>query len=399
MAEPTKRIVVGITGGIAAYKAVEVVRELMRRGAEVRTVMTESAARFVGPVTLTGLTGTPAVIDLWDDRRAGEVHVELGAWADAMVVVPATMNVLGRIATGQANDALTATIACMRGPVVLAPAMHTRMWTSAATRRNVSTLEGDGFGFVGPVEGPLASGESGMGRLAEPIAIVDAVLATLAPRPDLHGLSVLVTAGPTVEDLDPVRFLGNRSTGKMGFAIAERAHARGAVVTLVSGPVTLRDPPGVQVVHVRSALEMHAEVIRRAADADAVVMSAAVADYRPTSYATDKVKKGDDISIELVRNPDILAQLGASRVGSRPVLIGFAVETTQVEAYARDKLVRKRVDLVVANEAKAGFGGDDNEAILVSHAESRSLPRMSKRELADQILDRVRELHSERNPA
>lgn len=394
-----RRIVVGLSGGIAAYKAIEVVRELTRAGTSVRTVMTESATRFVGPITLTGLTGTPAVVDLWDDRVAGEIHVELGAWADAMVVAPATMNVLGRVASGLADDALTATIACMKGPVLFAPAMHTRMWHQGATQRNVRTLRADGFHFVGPVEGPLASGESGMGRMAEPRDIVAAVLALLdAPR-DLEGMSILITAGPTIEDLDPVRFLGNRSTGKMGFAIAQRARDRGARVVLVSGPVDLPDPPDMEVVRVRSALDMHGAVMARGSGVDAVIMSAAVADYRAKTYATEKVKKGEDIAVELVRNPDILMELGHSRAGATPVLIGFAVETNDVESYARDKLVRKKVDLIVANEASVGFGGDDNVATLVSHEGALPLPRMSKLDLADRILDRVRELHSGRKPA
>ncbi|MBC7171450.1 MAG: bifunctional phosphopantothenoylcysteine decarboxylase/phosphopantothenate--cysteine ligase CoaBC, partial [Polyangiaceae bacterium] len=334
-----RRIVVGIGGGIAAYKAVHLVRELGRRGAETRVVLTRSAARFVGKVTFAGLTGTPAVDDLWDPSYAGEVHIELGKWADAMVIAPATMNLLARAATGFADDAVLATLACARGPVLFAPAMHHRMWGQASTQRSVALLRDAGYRFVGPVEGALASGEVGMGRMCEPEAIADAVFALLETKRDLAGVRVLITAGPTVEDLDPVRFLGNRSTGKMGFAIAERALARGASVTLVAGPVQLASPTGAEVVRVRSALEMQAAVEARVASSDVIVMSAAVADYRPAEVSTEKMKKaGEDLSIALVRNPDILAGLGAARTGRHPLLVGFAVETTDVVRYARDKL-------------------------------------------------------------
>ncbi len=386
-----RRIVVGIGGGIAAYKAVQLVRELGRRGADVRVVLTEAATRFVGRMTFAGLTGRPAVDDLWDPSYAGEVHVELGEWADAMVVAPATMNLLARAAAGFADDAVLATLACMRGPVLFAPAMHHRMWAQASTARAVRLLREAGHGFVGPVEGPLASGEVGMGRMVEPEAIADALFARLDEKQDLAGRAILVTAGPTVEDLDPVRFLGNRSTGKMGFAIAARAAARGARVTLVTGPVHLADPPGVEVVRVRSALEMQAAVRARTASVDAIVMSAAVADYRPAQVAAEKIKKGDDLAIPLVRNPDILAELGAARTGSRPILVGFAVETTELVRYATEKLTRKKADLVVANEARVGFGGDANQATLVSHDGAFPLAPMPKTELADRILDFVRD--------
>jgi phosphopantothenoylcysteine decarboxylase/phosphopantothenate--cysteine ligase len=388
-----KNIIVGISGGIAAMKSPLVVRELMRRGANVRVVLSAAATRFVGAITFAGITGKPPVVDLWDPTYAGEVHVELGAWADAMVVVPATMNVLAKVANGFADDALTATLACQRGPVLFAPGMHPSMWTKPATQRNVAKLRADGAHVVGPVVGPLASGESGMGRLEEPNAIVDALEALLVAR-DLEGVRVLVTAGPTNEDLDPVRFLGNRSTGKMGFAIAERAAARGAKVTLVRGPVALDTPAGVDAVSVRSALEMHAAVFDRKDAMDVVIMTAAVADYRPKTFATEKIKKGEDVSIELVRNPDILLELGAARSGKRPILVGFALETTNIEAYARDKLTRKKADLIVANEAKVGFGGDDNDALLVSAEGTDPTGPMSKRALADRILDRVRSLIS-----
>ncbi|MFW6050235.1 MAG: bifunctional phosphopantothenoylcysteine decarboxylase/phosphopantothenate--cysteine ligase CoaBC [Myxococcota bacterium] len=387
-----RHIVVAMGGGIAAFKAVELVRELGRRGAHVRVAMTPSAARFVGPVTLTGLTGHPAVVDLWDPSYAGEVHVELGGWAHAVVVAPATMNLMARAAAGMADDAVLATVACTEGPVIYAPAMHARMWRSPATRRVVGQLQADGARLVGPVEGPLASGETGMGRMAEPGAIADAVEAALT-APDLAGRRLLVTAGPTHEDLDPVRFVGNRSSGRMGFALAHRAAARGAEVTLVTGPTHLPDPPGVDTVRVRSARDMHEAVMARREGLDCVVMAAAVADYRPARASDAKLKKGDGpMQLELVRNPDILAELGATRSRGPAVLVGFAVETGDLLAHAREKRAKKGCDLMVANEASVGFAGEDNEAVLVEIEGEEELPPMSKAALADHIWDRVRML-------
>lgn len=382
-------IVVGIGGGIAAYKAVVLVRELLRRGHAVRVVMTDAAQRFVGPVTLTGLTGEAPVIDLWDARYAGEVHVDLAAWAEAIAVAPATANLIARMAHGITDDALAATLLCFDGPVVVAPAMHHRMWRHPATQRNVAQLAADGARVVGPVEGALASGENGLGRMVEPDQIADAVDAALAPR-DLAGRTILVSAGGTQEELDPVRFLGNRSSGKMGVAIAERAARRGARVTLVSGPTALADPSGVEVVRVRSAREMEAAITARRGEADAIVMAAAVADYRPLAAAAHKIKKSEGpMTIELVRNPDILAGLGAWRTGDRPLLIGFAVETQDLIASARGKLARKKVDLIVANDASVSFEKDTNRVVLVDAHREEELPELSKHAVADRILDRV----------
>ncbi len=384
-----KRIVVGIGGGIAAFKAVELVRELMRRGAEVRVVMTEAGARFVGPITFAGLTGKPAVTDLWAEDYAGEVHVELGEWADALVIAPATMNMMARAASGQANDALLATLACARGEVFWAPAMHHRMWAHPATQENLATLVERGAVVVGPVRGALANGEIGDGRMAEPEDIAEAVHSHFTRGDDLQGVSVLVTAGPTHEDLDPVRFLGNRSSGRMGYAIAARAARRGAEVTLVSGPVALQAPRGVAVVNVRSAREMHSAVMSLFAQFDVVVMAAAVADYRPADPKAQKIKKAGKLTLELERNPDILAEIGAKRGAQPSVLVGFALETRDLVDAARKKLEHKRADLVVANEASAGLGGPTNRATLVDSKSATPLPEMSKQSLADQILDRA----------
>ncbi len=395
-----KRIVVGLGGGIAAFKAVQLVRELMRRGAEVRVVMTEAAGRFVGPITFAGLTGKPAVTDLWAEDYAGEVHVELGEWADAIVIAPATMNLMARATSGQANDAVLATLACARGEVFFAPAMHHRMWSHPATQLNVRLLTERGAVVLGPVTGPLANGEVGEGRMLEPDDIADAVESHLAHTDDLRGTRVLITAGPTHEDLDPVRYLGNRSSGRMGYAIAAQALRRGAEVTLVTGPVKLPAPRGAEVVPVRSAQQMHEAVMSRFDRFDVAIMAAAVADYRPAQRAAHKIKKGGGLKLELVRNPDILADLGAKR-GSQPsVLVGFALETENLEQAARDKLERKSADLIVANEASSGLGRDTNRATLVDASSASPLPEMSKRALADQILDRVRALlkHPSRKP-
>ena len=387
-----KRIVVGLGGGIAAFKAVQLVRELMRRGAEVRVVMTEAATRFVGPITFAGLTGKPAVTDLWAEDYAGEVHVELGEWGNAVVIAPATMNLIARATSGQANDALLATLACARGDVFFVPSMHQRMWLHPATQSNVRVLTERGAVVLGPVNGPLANGEVGEGRMLEPNDIADAVESHLAHSDDLAGTRVLITAGPTHEDLDPVRFLGNRSTGRMGYAIAAQALRRGAEVTIVSGPVQLPVPTGAEVVPVRSAREMHEAVMSRFDRFDVVIMAAAVADYRPVQRAAQKIKKGGGMKLELVRNPDILADVGAKRVQQPSVLVGFALETENLEQAARGKLEQKGADLIVANEASVGLGGDSNCATLVDATSASPLPEMSKRALADQILDRVRTL-------
>jgi phosphopantothenoylcysteine decarboxylase/phosphopantothenate--cysteine ligase len=387
-----KCIVVGLGGGIAAFKAVELVRELMRRGAEVRVVMTEAATHFVGPITFAGLTGKPAVTDLWAQDYAGEVHVELGEWADALVIAPATMNLIARATSGQANDALLATLACARGDVFFVPSMHHRMWSHQATQSNIRTLIDRGAVVLGPITGPLANGEIGEGRMMEPEDIAEEVESRLVHSNDLSGSRVLITAGPTQEDLDPVRFLGNRSSGRMGYAIASQAQRRGADVTIVSGPVHLPVPFGVEVVPVRSAKEMHAAVMSRFDHFDVVIMAAAVADYRPERREAQKIKKGGSLSLELVRNPDILAEVGAKRVHRPAVLVGFALETEDIERSARRKLERKAADLIVANEANAALGGDTNRATLVDETAATPLPEMSKRALANQILDRVRTL-------
>jgi phosphopantothenoylcysteine decarboxylase/phosphopantothenate--cysteine ligase len=368
--------------------------------------MTASAARFLGPVTLAGITGEPVASDMWDAGFAGEMHVRLADRADLVAIVPATADVLSRLAHGRADDLVTALALCARGPVLAAPAMHPRMWDHPATQRNLGELAAQKrVTLVGPVHGEVASGDVGLGRMAEPEAIVAAIAAALSPR-DLVGMRVVVTAGPTLEDIDPVRFLGNRSTGKMGFAIAERAAARGADVTLVAGPVALPTPHGVKRVEVRGAVTMRQALWQAMGldltRADALVMAAAVADHRPAEISASKVKKGDGerATLDLVRNPDLLAEVGAARAGKHPVLVGFAVETSggdALVAYARRKLQEKRVDVVVANEAGDSFGRDDNRAMLVTATAAEPLPVMSKSALADVLLDHVRALGQARS--
>jgi phosphopantothenoylcysteine decarboxylase / phosphopantothenate---cysteine ligase len=389
-----KNILVAVSGGIAAFKAVELVRELGRRGARVKVILTPNAARFVGPVTFTGLTGEPARTDLWDASYPGELHVVLAEWADAIVVAPATASVLARVAHGLADDLVTATLACAGSPVLIAPAMHERMWLRPSTQRNVEQLKRDGMHTVGPTVGKLANGKTGQGRMSEPNQIADALDQSFTARGDLSGKTVVISAGPTLEDLDPVRFISNRSSGKMGYAIASVARDRGAHVVLVSGPTQIAPPPGVELVSVRSALEMQAAVEKTLSRADVVIMTAAVADYRAATASTEKIKKkGETLTIELVKNQDILAELGARRASQKrkhPVLIGFAMETQHIADYGRSKLTKKRVDMIVANEAKVAFGGDQNQATFITHGADEALPAMPKLELAGLILDRAR---------
>jgi phosphopantothenoylcysteine decarboxylase/phosphopantothenate--cysteine ligase len=388
-----RRILLGVTGGIAAYKSAELCRLFIRSGAEVQVVMSRAACEFITPLTLETLSGRPVPVEMFE-RRVGKVqHIDLAGGAEVMVIAPATADYLARSAQGRASDLISAVTLAFGGPILAAPAMNTGMWNNPATRRNIETLSSaHGWRFVQPGTGELACGWSGAGRMAEPAEILEATAKVLAG--DLDGRRVLVTAGPTVEDLDPVRFLSNRSTGKTGYAVAAAAARRGAAVILVSGPTALDAPPGVELVAVRSAREMEAAVDERAEDCDAVVMTAAVADYRPAETAEHKLKKadpGEERSVALVRNPDILAGLGRRFADRpRPVLVGFALETRDLVESAKGKLESKGVQLIVANLAADGFGGDDTRAIILgddgSCAETGDL---SKAELAEQILDRL----------
>lgn len=395
-----RTVALAVTGSIAAYKAVEVARLCIKAGARVLPLMTSSATRFVGPVTLAGICGEPVATDMWDPSYPGEMHVAIASRADVIAIVPATADLLARLAEGRADDLLTATVLCARTPVLAAPAMHPRMWAHPATRRNVEELARLGrVSLVGPVHGEVASGESGIGRMEEPAAIVEAIARALGPR-DLAGKRVVVTAGPTHEAIDPVRFLGNRSSGRMGFAIAARAAARGAAVTLVAGPVSLPTPAGVVRRDVVSADEMGAALAGVLGEdlggADALVMAAAVADFKAAAPSAEKIKKGAAATqIALARNPDLIADIGARRSAARrarPVLVAFALETGEdaaVVAYAEKKRVEKSVDLVVANAAHESLGRETNRVALVEAGGAGPFVSATKDALADLILDRV----------
>jgi phosphopantothenoylcysteine decarboxylase/phosphopantothenate--cysteine ligase len=384
-------IVVGVTGGIGAYKACELVRSLMKRGFRVKVVMTESATRFVTPLTFRTLTGEPVAVSLWADEPDARVHhISLAEEADVLVIAPCTANVIAKLAHGLADDMLTTTALACEAPVVIAPAMNMHMWRKEITQANVRDLERRGAVIVAPTSGELACGDVGEGRLADVATISEVAIAEAHRARDLAGMHVLVTAGPTHEPIDPVRFLGNRSSGKQGFAIAEEAVRRGARVTLVSGPVSLADPFGVEVVHVTTAVEMRAATLAVFDTADVVIAAAAVADFRPVQAAEQKIKKGSAVSdLALERTPDILAELGELNAG-RAMLVGFAAETLDVVAHAREKLAAKGLDLIVANDVsgKLGFGTDDNRVTLISDEGTEELPVLSKRAIAREILDR-----------
>lgn len=391
-----QHVLLGITGSIAAYKAPLLVRELVAAGASVRALPTRAASAFVTPLTLEALTGRSVMSDALEIQEGRIPHVEEAYAADLALVVPASADSLAKLAAGIADEALYATLLSYEGPLVIAPAMETRMWSHPATRANVRSLADRGAIIVEPEEGALASGRSGKGRLAALERILAAARAALAPA-DLTGKRVLVTAGPTVEDLDPVRFLTNRSSGRMGVALAAGAAARGAEVVLVHGPLQVPVPAGVRAVPVRSAQQMHDAVMAETdAGLDAAVLAAAVADWRPAEVATQKRKKGDadKLSLELVRTPDILAALGAR--AQRPVLVGFAAETTDVEANARSKLAKKGCDAICANDVSAAGGGfqsaDNDVTVYLASGETRALGHGPKTGLAMGILDVVREL-------
>jgi phosphopantothenoylcysteine decarboxylase / phosphopantothenate---cysteine ligase len=400
-----KSVILGVSGGIAAYKAAEVVRLLRRAGARVQVVMTEAARRFIGELTMQALSEQPVLTDIFDLGAESRMsHIQVAERADLLLVAPATADLIARLAAGMADDLLTTLALVTRAPLLLAPAMNVHMWQHPLTQANLERLGLIGrLHLVGPGDGSLACGDVGPGRLADPAAIVAAAEALLE-RKDLAGRRVLVTAGPTHEPLDPVRYLGNRSTGRMGFALAAAAAARGASVTLVSGPTALAPPPGVDFVPVESAADMQKAVGARFARVHAVVMAAAVSDFRPAQKAEAKLKKealGTSPALPLARNADILAGLGARRRGKRrPVLVGFAAETDHVLDEARRKLREKRCDLVVANDvtaAGAGFGTDTNQVTILGPGDAlEALPLLGKDEVAHRVWDRVIDLM--RNP-
>jgi phosphopantothenoylcysteine decarboxylase/phosphopantothenate--cysteine ligase len=398
------RITLGVTGGVAAYKAAELVRRLQQDGFSVQVVMTRGAREFVTPLTFAALSGQKVITDLFGDSSGGEAnlesaieHIAVAQRTDLLLVAPATADIIAKLARGIADDFLTTLYLASTAPVVVAPAMNVNMWNHAATQENVEMLRARGVKIVDPDEGYLACGMIGAGRLAGQEAIVAAVREALKAQRDLQGDTVLVTAGPTFEDLDPVRFLSNRSSGKMGYAVAEAAAQRGAKVILVSGPVNLEAPPGVELVGVRSAKEMHHVVVDRVAGASIAILAAAVADYRPVERQSEKIKKANaPLTISLEPTTDILAEVARNR--GQKIVVGFAAETHQVAENARKKLSAKNADLIVANDVTAegaGFDQDTNIVTLFSRdGRDLALPKMNKSEVAQRILDEVVRLRS-----
>ncbi len=385
-----KNVVLGISGGIAAYKACELISLLKSAGAGIDCIMTRSATEFITPLTLGTLTQRPVVTDMFSPPADYEIeHISLAKKADIVVIAPATANVIGKLACGIADDMLTTTVLATHAPVLVAPAMNTNMYENPVVQENIRRLKDRGFLFADPAEGRLACGDSGRGKLAPVEDIFCEIMRAIACQKDLAGKRVLVTAGPTRERLDPVRFLTNGSTGKMGYAIAQAAVYRGADVTLVSGPVSLDPPYGAAVVPVESAFEMEREVVSRAKEADIIIKSAAVGDFRPVDVSSQKIKKDAGGTVSLTRTTDILAELGG--MGLSAALIGFSMETQDLIQNSAEKLAKKNVDMIVANDlntAGAGFGTDTNVASLLKRDGSvLQLPKMSKYSLAHVILD------------
>ena len=391
------RIVMGVTGGIAAYKACEVVSRLKKLGHEVDVIMTENATRLVAPLTFETLSKRPVCVDTFTRTESWDVkHISLAQKAELFLVAPATANLMAKLACGIADDMLTTTLLATKAPILLAPAMNTGMWTAEATQANLRTLQARGVHFVGPESGFLACGDTGAGRMSEPAPIAEKLL---HPRRDLEGLRVLVTAGPTMERIDPVRYLTNDSSGKMGYAIAAAAQARGASVTLVSGPVHLTAPAGLSVVPVMSTQNLYDAMMTHCASQDVIIQAAAPADYRPAVMAPEKLKKqdGQPFVLTLVENPDVAKAVGEQKKPGQ-ILVGFAAETEHLLENAQKKLDKKHLDMIVANDvtqAGAGFGVDTNIVTLISHQGMKSLPLLSKTEVADRILDQVAVLRAQ----
>lgn len=398
MALNGKCVVLGVTGGIAAYKACEIVSRLHKLGAEVRVVMTEHACEFVSPLTFETLSGNAVYIHQFE--RAFEIgHISLAKAADLMLVAPATANMIGKFASGVADDLLSTTLLAMNCPILIAPAMNSVMYRANATQDNLRILGERGVHFIGPDAGMLACGDDDIGRMSEPSTIAEEVARLLVPNPDFAGRRVLVTAGPTQEPLDPVRYLTNHSSGKMGYAIAEAARDRGASVILVSGPTNLPRPDGIEYIGILSTQDLFQTMTRLASDADVIIQAAAPADYRPKSVSKHKLKKTeeqDGLTLELLKNPDIAAALGREKRKGQTLVI-FAAETDDLKKNAKAKLKNKNADLVVANDVTlpgAGFDVPTNIVMLIDHDSEIQLPRLTKREVADTILDRVSVLNS-----
>lgn len=399
MSSETKKpcIVLGVTGGIAVYKACELLRLLQKRGIDVFVVMTQNACRFVAPLTFETLSGHPVAVDTFDRPQTWEVeHIALAKRADLFMIAPATADIIGKMACGIADDMLSTTVMATRAPVLIAPAMNTGMWENAAVQQNVKTLQARGVEFVMPVSGHLACGDSGTGKMEDVEIIAEHACKMLFIKKDMKGMRVMVTAGPSREALDPVRYISNRSSGKMGYAIAQAAQRRGAEVTLLSGPVSILPPQGVKFVPFTTTQELLDKARAFVKEQDILIQAAAPADYRAKEIAPQKIKKqsGEPVTFTLVENPDVAATLGREKREGQ-VFVGFAAETNDVIAHAQDKLVRKNLDMIVANDVTrpgAGFDVDTNIVTLITGAGQEALPMMTKAEVADQILDHVMKL-------
>ncbi len=393
-------VVLGVTGGIAVYKACELLRLLQKRGIDVFVVMTQNACRFVAPLTFETLSGHPVAVDTFDRPQTWEVeHIALAKRADLFLIAPATANIMGKMACGIADDMLSTTVMATRAPVLVAPAMNTGMWENAAVQQNVKTLRARGVEIVAPVSGHLACGDNGAGKLEDVAVIAERACELLFAKKDMEGLRVMVTAGPSREALDPVRYISNRSSGKMGYAIAQAAQKRGAEVTLLSGPVAIEAPQGVKLVPFTTTQELLDRASELAQEQDLLIQAAAPADYRAKEIAPQKIKKqgGEPMTFTLVENPDVAATLGKAK-RSGQVFVGFAAETNDVLAHARDKLARKNLDMIVANDVTrpgAGFDVDTNIVTLITKDGQEALPMMSKAEVAQRILDRALALRRE----
>ena len=393
-------VVLGVTGGIAVYKACELLRLLQKRGIDVFVVMTQNACRFVAPLTFETLSGHPVAVDTFDRPQTWEVeHIALAKRADLFLIAPATANIMGKMACGIADDMLSTTVMATRAPVLVAPEMNTGMWENAAVQQNVKTLRARGVEIVAPVSGHLACGDSGAGKLEDVEVIAERACELLFAKKDMEGLRVMVTAGPSREALDPVRYISNRSSGKMGYAIAQAAQKRGAEVTLLSGPVAIDAPQGVKLVPFTTTQELLDRASELAREQDLLIQAAAPADYRAKEVAPQKIKKqgGEPMTFTLVENPDVAATLGKAK-RSGQVFVGFAAETNDVLAHAKDKLARKNLDMIVANDVTrpgAGFDVDTNIVTLITKDGQEALPMMSKAEVAQRILDRALALRRE----
>ena len=391
--ESSKTVVIGVSGGIAAYKALDVISRLRKENVEVHVIMTKSAIEFVNPISFQSLSQNMVIHDMFEEPKAWEIqHISLAKKADLLLVVPATANIIGKVANGIADDMLTTTIMATKAPVIFAPAMNVNMYNNKIVQDNIQKLKAYGYDFISPASGRLACGDIGEGKLAETEDIFEIIMSNLYDLKDMKGTKVLVTAGPTVAPIDPVRFITNRSSGKMGYAIAKEARDRGAVVTLISGPCNEKAPYGVNLIKINTNEEMRAAVLNNYEDSDVVIKSAAVADYKPKAYCNSKIKKSENgLNLELVRDNDILSELGLHK--KKQILVGFAAESDDLLQNAKGKLQKKNLDYIVANDitkTDTGFGTEDNKVVILSQdSDPIALDKMSKKQVARELFNLI----------